>query len=64
MAELPAQTLTGKVAVVTGKMPNVSNGQEVTDCPGSARGLGASMVLDLAKRGANVRRLLFAHRGV
>jgi len=37
-APLPAQTLTGKVAVVTG----------------SSRGLGAAIVLDLAKRGANV----------
>ncbi|ETN40540.1 uncharacterized protein HMPREF1541_04817 [Cyphellophora europaea CBS 101466] len=38
MADLPPQTLTGKVAIVTG----------------SARGLGASMALDLASRGASV----------
>lgn len=35
---LPAQTLVGKVAIVTG----------------SSRGLGADMAMDLARRGAKV----------
>lgn len=39
---LPPQTLTGKVAIVTG----------------SSRGLGADMALDLARRGAKVCILL------
>ena len=39
---LPAQTLEGKVAIVTG----------------SSRGLGADMALDLARRGARVSDVL------
>jgi hypothetical protein len=41
--KLPAQTLEGKVAIVTG----------------SSRGLGADMALDLARRGANVSGVSF-----